>query len=377
MWVNKTKTIADSNENIVLSLFWVWVIRAIWVPQLLGTLVLKHGHDLLSCLNLWGTSLGLYELLIFDAVVEHLPLCIRHSYATLATWVCIPFRSLHLSATCLYATFLIDLSAWVSDEFLHEALLLFEVPSATEHVRAITNAALMRWAIDWTKTWCACSLSLRSLEWDRETVIIFIVTWVIFCQLSNLLLRGIFFAMLGEASVRRLVQHEVLRLNIDQVAQERREEKRAHHGDNEWEIEHDLSLDAVPLNDNRQDASFSRRLKYIIRDNHIDIKECHHDHQDQVYVLQDNKQVEVRVIVNSNAVVDPLTVVVESFHTLVALIAMSRISCADHLAAGTEQIGFKLLHKAHERDTWGASHISRLDFDRQTEEYHCSDENYE
>ena len=51
--------------------------------------------------------------------------------------------------------------------------------------------------------------------------------------------------------------------------------------------------------------------------------------------MQDYEQVEVRVVLDSDAVVDPLAVVVEAFNTLVTNVAVSRVCGANDFAVWT------------------------------------------
>ncbi len=159
---------------------------------------------------------------------------------------------------------------------------------------------------------------------------------IVFSQLRDLLLSGILFAVSGETSVCCLVKHEVLRLDVNQIAQERCEEKRAHHWYDEWEVEQDLGRDWVSLDDHWKKAGGSCCLESGIWDHHIDIEQGHNHNQDQVNVLQDDKQVEVRMIVDSDAVIYPLTVMVKSLYTLIALITVTRVCSANDFTARTE-----------------------------------------
>ena len=82
------------------------------------------------------------------------------------------------------------------------------------------------------------------------------------------------------------------------------------------------------------------------------------------------------MIVDANAIVDPLAVMIESLDTLVADVTVTRIGSADNLAMRAEQICFKLLNESYEWDLWGALHVARLRFDGQGEKDHCADENH-
>lgn len=66
-----------------------------------------------------------------------------------------------------------------------------------------------------------------------ETIVVFVVAGVVVGQLCNLLLGCILLDVLCKTLVRCLIHYKVLRLDVDQVAQEGREEKRAHHGNDE------------------------------------------------------------------------------------------------------------------------------------------------
>ena len=57
--------------------------------------------------------------------------------------------------------------------------------------------------------------------------------------------------------------------------------------------------------------------------------------------MQYDEKVEVAMIFDTDAIVHPLTVMVESFDTLVAYIAMPRVSRADYFAFGAEQVSLK------------------------------------
>ena len=83
------------------------------------------------------------------------------------------------------------------------------------------------------------------------------------------------------------------------------------------------------------------------------------------------------MIVDADAVVDPLAMMIESLDTLVADVTVTRIGSANNLAMRAEQICFKLLDEPHEWDLWGALHVARLRFDGQGKEDHCTDEDHE
>ena len=65
-------------------------------------------------------------------------------------------------------------------------------------------------------------------------------------------------------------------------------------------------------------------------------EDSHDENEHEVDVLQDNEEVEVAVVVDSDAVVDPLAVMVKTFNALIADVAVARISCADDFTVGTK-----------------------------------------
>ena len=74
------------------------------------------------------------------------------------------------------------------------------------------------------------------------------------------------------------------------------------------------------------------------------------------------------MISSADAIVNPLAVMVVPLHTLVADVAVARVSSADDLAAGAQHIWVELLYESDEWDCRSASHISRLNLDRQGKE---------
>ena len=66
------------------------------------------------------------------------------------------------------------------------------------------------------------------------------------------------------------------------------------------------------------------------------------------------------MVLGADAVVDPLAVVVEAVDTLVADVAMPRVSGADHLAGRTQDVGLEFFDELEERDLLGAPHEARL-----------------
>ena len=66
------------------------------------------------------------------------------------------------------------------------------------------------------------------------------------------------------------------------------------------------------------------------------------------------------MILDTNAVVNPLAVMVESLDALVADVAMTGVGRAEDLAVRAEQVGFKMLNEAHEWNLGSALHIAWL-----------------
>ena len=74
----------------------------------------------------------------------------------------------------------------------------------------------------------------------------------------------------------------------------------------------------------------------------------HNDDKDEVDILEQNEQVEVRVVLNAHTIVHPLTMMVETLDTHVADVAVARVSCAEDFTVRAEQVGLKVFNKAYE-----------------------------
>lgn len=80
------------------------------------------------------------------------------------------------------------------------------------------------------------------------------------------------------------------------------------------------------------------------------------------------------MVLDADAVVDPLAMVIETLNTLVADVAVTWVSRADDLAVRAEQVRLKLLNQANEWNLRGAFHEAGLHPDSQAEESHCAHE---
>jgi len=54
------------------------------------------------------------------------------------------------------------------------------------------------------------------------------------------------------------------------------------------------------------------------------------------------------MIFNSNAVINPLAMMIKTFNTLITNVAVTRVRGADHFAMGTKQVSFEFFDKANE-----------------------------
>ena len=63
--------------------------------------------------------------------------------------------------------------------------------------------------------------------------------------------------------------------------------------------------------------------------------------------MQQDEKVEVAVILDTDTIIDPLTVMIKSFYALVANVAMSGVGRANHLTFRAEQVGFEFLNETH------------------------------
>ena len=86
--------------------------------------------------------------------------------------------------------------------------------------------------------------------------------------------------------------------------------------------------------------------------------------------------VESGVICATDAVVDPLTVVIEALHTLVADVAVAGVSRADDFTVRAEQVWLKLLNESNERNGGGALHVTWLGPPSQGKEDHGAGEDH-
>ena len=77
--------------------------------------------------------------------------------------------------------------------------------------------------------------------------------------------------MFAEARVRRLIHGEVLRLDQDEVAQERCEEDRDEHADNQREVEHDLGNERVWLDYKWEETCRLGCLQGLLSDENVNI----------------------------------------------------------------------------------------------------------
>ena len=119
-------------------------------------------------------------MLVFDAIVEHLPLGIRFSHVLshITDWVVVhSIRSLVIAAA---SHLLVHLSIGVLHEFPHNTLLLTEVARSTEHVAAVVHAALVHGSINRADAGGASALGLWAiLERCRQVIVIDIARLVV------------------------------------------------------------------------------------------------------------------------------------------------------------------------------------------------------
>ena len=80
------------------------------------------------------------------------------------------------------------------------------------------------------------------------------------------------------------------------------------------------------------------------------------------------------MVLDSNAVVNPLTVMIKPLNTLITYVAVSAICSAYDLTVWTQQISFELFHQAYKGQVGIPLHISRFSFDCQDEENDGPDE---
>ena len=83
------------------------------------------------------------------------------------------------------------------------------------------------------------------------------------------------------------------------------------------------------------------------------------------------------MVFHPDTIIDPLTVMVKSFDTLVTNVAMSGVLGANHLAFRAEQVGFKLFHETYKWHVRAAPHEAGLHLHCQDEENHRTKEKHE
>ena len=59
--------------------------------------------------------------------------------------------------------------------------------------------------------------------------------------------------------------------------------------------------------------------------------------------MENDENVEVRVVLDSDAVVHPLAMVIKPLDALITNVAVARVCCANDLAVGAQQVSFELL----------------------------------
>ena len=64
------------------------------------------------------------------------------------------------------------------------------------------------------------------------------------------------------------------------------------------------------------------------------------------------------MVLDADTVVDPLAVMVKSLDALVADVAVTRISRADHFASWAQHVGVKLLNESQEGDLSSVFHVT-------------------
>lgn len=98
------------------------------------------------------------------------------------------------------------------------------------------------------------------------------------------------------------------------------------------------------------------------------IREAHDDNASHVNGLEDDEQEEVGVVPHADAVVDPLTVMVEPLDALVTDVAVPGVSGADDFTRWAQHIRFKLFDESQERDRRATLHEAGLHIDSDREE---------
>ena len=70
----------------------------------------------------------------------------------------------------------------------------------------------------------------------------------------------------------------------------------------------------------------------------------HYDNEGKIDVLEQDEEIEVGMVLDTNTVVDPLAMMIETFDALVADVAMSGVGCAEYFTVGAQQVRFEVLH---------------------------------
>ena len=195
--------------------------------QLLWALILKHHGHLMRWLITTCRTI-VVKGRILDSIVKHLPLCIWvcHVLSDWATHRLMIITDQPLTTTCKSAWYLnlVCIHVGVTHELPHDPLLLTEVTRSTDHWPTTSVAALLRRSVQWANSGGSRARSGSWLMRCRIIVILISLTSFIVLHLSDSILSGVLLTNLAKPCIRRLVQHEVLRLYHDQIAQEWNEE---------------------------------------------------------------------------------------------------------------------------------------------------------
>ena len=84
----------------------------------------------------------------------------------------------------------------------------------------------------------------------------------------------------------------------------------------------------------------------MTRHEQTDVEDAHANCCQEIEKLREDVDIEVVVVVYADAVVHPLAMMVHSFNTLIANVAVFRISSAYDLAGWTQHVMIKLLHES-------------------------------
>lgn len=80
------------------------------------------------------------------------------------------------------------------------------------------------------------------------------------------------------------------------------------------------------------------------------------------------------MIFDSNAVVDPLAMMIKALHTLVACVAVSRVGRHDDLTVGAQRVMLEFLYKSYKWNRSLTSHVAWVRSPCQKEKDHGSRE---